>query len=242
MMDTLGAREERLHQRVAELLPWYVNGTLETAEQQAVLGHLAGCARCRAELDAARDLARAVKSAEAVAPSPHPVQLARLLARIDAAGPAGEEEPEMALLPVQGDAARRRTGLLAFSPRRMRQLLVAELAAILVLAVSLAWQRRPPMPPTSPTSPARYTTLSEETPIVAAPGRLPIRVLFAKNATAGRIQQILAGISGTITSGPSPAGAYVVEVKADADPVDVVVAYLRAQPEVSFAAPVAGGG
>ena len=242
-MDTLGAREERLHQRVAELLPWYVNGTLETAEQQAVLGHLAGCARCRAELDAARDLARAVKSAEAVAPSPHPVQLARLLARIDAAGPAGEEEPEMALLPVQGDAARRRTGLLAFSPRRMRQLLVAELAAILVLAVSLAWQRRPPAPmPSSAAPPARYTTLSDEPPVVAVPGRLPIRVLFAKNATAGRIQQILAGISGTITSGPSPAGAYVVEVKADADPVDVVVAYLRAQPEVSFAAPVAGGG
>jgi len=232
-MDTLGAREERLHQRVVELLPWYVNGTLATAERQTVEGHLAGCARCRADLDAARDLGRAVQGAEAVSPSPHPVQLARLLARIDAAGRAAEEEPETASLPVQRDepAGHRRAAFLALPPRRMRQLLIVQLAAILLLAVAVVWQR-----------PAQYVTLSSDAPVVAAPGRLPIRVLFAKSATAGRIQQILVGIDGQITAGPSPAGAYVVEVRAGADPVDVVLAYLRAQPEVSFAAPVAGAG
>src|SRR4051812_531011 len=122
-METLGSREERLHQRVLELLPWYVNGTLETAERQTVEGHLAGCARCRGELAAARDLARVVKNAESAAPSPHPVQLARLLARLDAA----PEEPDTAPLPVRrGEVAgRRHPALFALSPRRLRQLLVA---------------------------------------------------------------------------------------------------------------------
>jgi Putative zinc-finger len=36
--------------QATELLPWLLNGTLDAGERQEVLGHLAGCARCRAAL------------------------------------------------------------------------------------------------------------------------------------------------------------------------------------------------
>jgi anti-sigma factor RsiW len=86
---------EHLHQRVEQLLPWYANGTLAEAERRTVEEHLAGCPACRAELAGCRDLARAIDELGEVAPSPHPIQLSRLLARIDAleASPYGDGLP-----------------------------------------------------------------------------------------------------------------------------------------------------
>ena len=274
-MGTNQAREERQHQRISELIPWYVNGTLESTERQAVEAHAAGCPRCQEELAAATQLARAIQEAEAAAPSPHPAQLSRLLARIDAheAAPAADDAA-----PISADATPARAGdrfrsgvgqivtptrqslwrqsrraLAArfdFTPRRMRQLLAAELAAVLALASILAWHLRAPAvvapnPPAAATAPAaEYHTLSSDAPVAVAPGTVPLRVLFAEGATAARIQQILAGIRGQITAGPSPVGAYVVAVPAGpgADPADLVLAHLKAQPEVSFAERVAGAG
>src|SRR5438309_1920937 len=37
--------------RVAELLPWHLNGTLEPAEQHQVQEHLAQCEKCQREFD-----------------------------------------------------------------------------------------------------------------------------------------------------------------------------------------------
>lgn len=38
-------------ERVRELLPWYLHGSLETEEGEAVAGHLESCSDCRRELD-----------------------------------------------------------------------------------------------------------------------------------------------------------------------------------------------
>jgi hypothetical protein len=255
-MGTNQAREERQHRRISELIPWYVNGTLEAAERQAVEAHAAVCPRCQEELAAAAQLAREIQEAESAAPSPHPAQLSRLLARIDAheAAPTRSDAPGTAEDEVRSGAgqilARPRRPFAArfdFTPRRMRQLLAAELAAVLALASILAWHLRTPAafspnPPAA--SAAEYHTLSSDTPVAVAPGTVALRVLFAERATAARIQQILAGIRGQITAGPSPVGAYVVAVPAGpgADPADLVLAHLKAQPEVRFAERVAGAG
>ena len=39
---------------IRELLPWYVNGSLDAAEHEAVESHLASCEECRAELEDTR--------------------------------------------------------------------------------------------------------------------------------------------------------------------------------------------
>ena len=83
-------RGDRLHQRVSELLPWYVNGSLSQRERERVEAHLADCHRCQEEERACRLTAGTVKSAGEAAPTPHPVQLQRVLARIDE---AEREEP-----------------------------------------------------------------------------------------------------------------------------------------------------
>jgi anti-sigma factor RsiW len=40
------------HEQAQQLLPWYVNGTLEADEAALVEAHLAECAECRADLAA----------------------------------------------------------------------------------------------------------------------------------------------------------------------------------------------
>src|SRR5947209_7086314 len=85
MMHDREDHDERSHQRIWELLPWYVNGTLSGQDRERVEDHAAGCRRCQDEVKACRRTAAAVKGLGDVAPSPHPVQLQRVLARIDEA-------------------------------------------------------------------------------------------------------------------------------------------------------------
>jgi hypothetical protein len=299
-------REEREHRRILELIPWYVNGTLAADERQLVEAHAASCPRCHGELHAAAEMARAFQEDGEVAPSPHPVHLSRLFARIDAhqaavtAARHADNVRDLANIADTADAdnagdaadiadiadaadaaeiaaaakihrgrsgprpASSRSSLLArfdFTPRRMRRLLAGELAAILALAAILGWHLRTPAAPSPGTAMAataataataapvtapftEYHTLSSDAPVAVVPGTVPIRVLFSEGATAARIQQILAGIRGQITAGPSPVGAYVVAVPTGpgTDPLDLVLAHLRAQTEVSFAERVAGAG
>jgi len=243
------ARREHLHQRVWQLLPWYANGSLAAPERRTVEEHLAACRACREELAVCRELARAVTGLGEVAPSPHPVQLARLLSRIDAA----EERPRpLAPRLLAAPRALRRGAAthLAATPRPVRTLLAAQLAAIALLGAVLAGLgagSRPARPTASaaPAGPPLYRTLSEPAPArppagVAAGAQL--RLVFAEAATEGEIRRVLESVRGQIVAGPSPLGTYTVEVPRGrgADPLEVVLAHLRTRREVSFAAAVAG--
>ncbi len=83
MSHTARHREDE-HDEAWLLLPWLANGTLDAAESRQVGNHVAACERCRHELERCQDLAAALRSAPETAPTPHPIQLARLMARIDA--------------------------------------------------------------------------------------------------------------------------------------------------------------
>ena len=49
--------EADLHRHVAELVLWYVNGTLEGRDRDAVTAHLPGCPACREEVARCQTLA-----------------------------------------------------------------------------------------------------------------------------------------------------------------------------------------
>ena len=214
--------DERLHQRVWELLPWYANGTLGEAERRTVEEHAAQCERCREELQACRQLGEAVRRNAAEAPTPHPARLSRLMSRLDEAeGPS---------------RAARLKGLLAATPRPVRWVLAGQLAALLLLAAGWMWT--PPPPP-----PAEFKTLSD----AAAPATpatpddtVRVRVVFAQGATERQIRDVLLPIGGQLAGGPSPLGVYTVELPEGRDPLPVVLQHLRSRPEVSFAEPVTG--
>jgi hypothetical protein len=224
---------ERVHQRVWELLPWYVNGSLAERERERVEAHLAACLRCQGEERVSRHLAGAVARAGEVAPAPHPVQLQRMLARIEE---SEREERESAgrwrlLAPLRG--------LVRATPRPLRGALVAQAAVILLLVGFLAWSAS--RPGAAPNLQPAYRTLSnpDATPVPTA----RLRVMFSPQATEKEIRELLHGIHGEITAGPSPSGAYTVEVPAASDPAGVVLARLRSEPQVVlFAEPAAGPG
>jgi anti-sigma factor RsiW len=64
------------HRATLELLPWYVNGTLEGGERAQVEAHLSACLPCRRELEAQRALQSAVSVL------PQDPELSRALARV----------------------------------------------------------------------------------------------------------------------------------------------------------------
>lgn len=211
--------DERLHQRIWELLPWYANGTLGEAERRTVEEHAAQCEHCREEMQACRQLGEAVRLTAAEAPTPHPARLSRLMSRLDEA---------------DGSSTRARLGaLLTATPRPVRWVLAGQLAALLLLAAGWMWT--PPPPP-----PAEFKTLSDSVAPAAAADTTRVRVVFAEGATEHQIRDVLLPIGGQLAGGPSPLGVYTVELPEGRDPLPVVLQHLRGRPEVSFAEPVAG--
>ena len=223
---------ERCHQRVWELLPWYVNGSLAQPERERVEAHLAACRRCEEETRACRRTAAEIAGAGEVAPSPHPIQFQRVLARIEESD--REERHDgggwRLLAPFRA--------LVQATPRPLRGALVAQAAVIFLLVGFLAWGSLRPGSPSSGSSPAVYRTLSDPAPAPVPTFRL--RVMFSPKATEREIRGLLLGIRGEITAGPSPLGLYTVEVPAAGDPAAGVLARLRSEPQVTFAEPVVG--
>jgi len=68
------------HDDASTLLPWYVNGTLDAGEREAVEAHLAHCVACRQELAFLREVAAA--TAENGAPAPAGVDVRSLSGRL----------------------------------------------------------------------------------------------------------------------------------------------------------------
>lgn len=227
---------EKLHERVWGLLPWYVNGTLPQRERERVEAHLEVCRRCQEEEQVCRRTAEAVQGAGEVAPTPHPVQLQRILERIEETE-RGERTPR----PRMPRTSRWRLPslLLEATPRALRVALVAQAAIILLLAGLLLWQRLH-SGPVGVSAPAVYRTLSD-----APPARGPVlrlRVMFSPRATEGQIRELLLHVRGEITGGPSPLGVYTVEVPAGRDSLQAVLARLRSESQVMLVEPAAGEG
>jgi hypothetical protein len=222
---------ERVHQRVWELLPWYVNGSLAERERERVETHLAACLRCQEEERLCRLTAGVVAEAGEVAPAPHPVQFQRMLARIEESEREEKESagPWRLLAPLRA--------LVQATPRPLRGALVAQAAVILLLAGFLAWSLQ--RPGAAPTPPLPYHTLSN--PEAAPVPSVRLRVMFSPKATEKEIRELLHGIQGKIVDGPSPSGAYTVETPAAGDPPGVVLARLRSEPQVVMFAEPAGG-
>ena len=233
-----GGGERLRHQEAWELVPWYVNGTLEEDEAARLEDHLGRCPLCSREVAAQRALATALREAEREPPAPD-ARLDRLLARLD-----GEPEP---VRPAAADAALG-AGRLAWwrgTPRPARRLLAAQLAAVLLLAAGAGWlaARQVPEPPSSPTAvpPAQFRTLTQPAP--AAPPAVAgdaatVRLLFVAGTGEETMRRLLLAEGGRFVAGPSPTGVYTAAFAAPAAEVDALVEWLRESPAVELAEPV----
>jgi len=219
---------DQQHQEVWELLPWYVNRTLEAQEQAHVEQHLVRCSACQEEVTRCHHIATAVCLAEEPMPSPSPARFATLMAQIEATEAVGH--PTRRWWATLRHALRRYGALFSGTPRVARVVLAVEGALVLLLAVVLVWQVQ-----SAPD--ALYTTLSRP---MDRPAHLwgQIRLVVADQMTVRELRELLLGVQATIINGPSPLGVYTVAVPwvaSPPDPLQPVLEVFHAHPHVLWA-------
>jgi anti-sigma factor RsiW len=224
------AQVDRVHREVWELLPWYVNGTLDGQESQRVARHLSTCSACQTELTRCHDLAAAVHAAEEVAWAPSREHLSRVLARIDAA-----DAPRAWAGSWWQQLCTRCLGYrlwLQRTPSPVRWALATQGALILLLLGVIVWQ--------APFAPEPFYRTLADVNEQAPQDRVRIRVVFTPDMTAQEIRTLLHAIGGTIIKGPSSLGVYTVEVASAGtapDRASMVLDAIRAHRKVRLAEP-----
>ena len=199
------------HEQAQQLLPWYVNGTLEADESAMVEAHLVECAECRADLAAERVMAREV----AALPLDVEHAWSMLSDRIEAAGP-----PRRLAEPVPFLRRKVAIGWALGGP----------LAAAAAVAFAVA------VVPGAP-SPAGETYRALGSAPTAAPGNA--LVMFKPDARDVDLRSALTKAGARVVDGPTASGAYVVRIApaSRAQALDD----LRSMPQIVLAEPIDPG-
>jgi hypothetical protein len=219
MSSSKGSHTSIVHQDVWEVLPWFVNGSLEDQELEQVERHIAGCEECRHEASELQQLARIMVGAGAPMVTPDDA-FPELLSKI-------EEAERLQAVPWP------RRLLFAFSAGPfLRPVLVTGLVVIVMLA-ALLWRQSVPRPPEA------FRTLSDPAVAVESTG-LRVRMVFGSEIDEGTLRSLLLEVEGQIVGGPSPYGVYTVELPAEEDPAARarLLEEIRARKEVEFLEPV----
>src|SRR4030095_12784189 len=225
MRDPSDEADGNQHQKVWEILPWYVNGTLEGHEQEFVARHILRCQSCADEVTRCQSIATAVRSAKEAAWTPSPEHLARLMERVDRA--SASAAPEHWQIRVREWIEKIRLHFQE-TPSLFRWALAAQTAAIVLLTAAIVWQA----------SVAPYRTLSDAGS-GPEPGRVHLQVVFADDITEREIRTLLSSIEATIVAGPTPMAVYTVALAGDdrEEPARTreTLTVLRANPKVRLA-------
>jgi anti-sigma factor RsiW len=195
------------HLAAADLLPWYVNGTLQPAEAALVERHLGSCLACKQDIEGLKALqawyneerarCESLRSVTERAPTP----------------------PERQLL---GTALQHSTGWRA-RLQWWQVLLFAQSALIALLIVAFIVKQEPHY----------YHTLSSaRSPVEQGAA---IVVVFDAKVEEGRIRALLQSLHAHIIDGPTQEGAYSLRV-AEGDAARVI-AQLRQRAWVRLAEP-----
>jgi hypothetical protein len=221
------------HARAHELLPWLINGRIESREAAWLDAHLATCPACRAELAVQQRIRDAIAREPTVEFAPQ-AAFNRLWKRIEADA-HGVPATGAAVAEAHAAAAGHASSLdqPARSPRTravpwLRAALLVQAAAIAVLGVAL-W-RAPPAP--------AYRTVTDAPvgQVIAGP---VVKAIFDDQVRLADVKDILAASGLVVAAGPSEAGVYTL-VPRDARVSDIPPATLerlRADPRVRFAEP-----
>jgi hypothetical protein len=184
---------------VQKLLPWFVNGTLDSHESARVQGHLAECEECRDDLAGERQLARAVASL--------PLN-------------ADDGWKAMQLRLAEAAPARGRLAPARLVGRRvpLGWAMAGSLAASFALALVMTGFRPGAAPQQT------YHTLGSAPS--AAQGHAV--VLFKPDTTEQQMRVILSAQGARVVDGPTAAGAYVLHIDG-ADPAGAIQALRQSQ-------------
>lgn len=204
------------HRHAWDLIPWYINGSLDEAGRGGLQRHLEECADCRAELTAQRAILHAMQTRPLVENMPHG-SLQKLWARIDA-----EPAPAAPRKIARGAGPSRLAGWLTAA---------VVVQALLLGALSVALLKSP----RDGAGAAPFRTVSTPAPAPGVPG---IRAVFAPDMTLGELQALLERAHLHIVNGPSPEGVYTLATATAHEDAKQALLVLRAHPAARFAEPI----
>lgn len=215
--------ENRDHDYLWELLPWYVNEGLSRDEVSEVEAHLKDCPACQSEVSRCRDVSQTVKSNQREIWMPSAQHFATLLDSVDAfeakRSKAQDSLPWLA----------RWFPWFSQTPRPVRFTLALQGALVVALATTLLVRGSVPT--------ESYRTLSQPDEHPQLNGQ-QVRLVFSDDLTEKELREMLLGVHGHIVAGPSPLGVYTIALEAanaSAQVTPETLAKLRAHPKVRLA-------
>lgn len=214
------------HQKVWNLLPWYINHSLDPVEQDIVRKHVETCITCRIELNQQQRLFGKIQQIDLLQQVSQ-VSFARLKKRM-------EDQSKPSTLAEHIKPERK--------PKLPYQFLdfvkyTAWAAGLLLLAMPFLLNH----PMNEPGLKGEYRTLAS--PIEGEQKSNVVRIVFADQLNPKQIEAILNGVSGHVVKGPSQNGIYEVRIgnqPANSQKVNDAISYLRQNSLVVFAEPVRG--
>jgi hypothetical protein len=219
--------EAKRHEQVWELLPWYVNGTLDDSERETVAHHISMCQTCEGEVVRCRTLVSLLSTDDEPAWKPSSAHFNRLMTRVDRESSLPTSERWRLSMHEWLEKSR---AVFQSTPSPMRWALAAQTAVmvLIVMATMSTWIA----------APLPYSTLSD--PVLSdEASQSQISVVFAEDITEQEVRTLLNTIEGAIVAGPSAMAVYTVAVPASgdrrSDQVQAVLEKLRAHPKVRFA-------
>lgn len=226
---------DSVHQKTWELLPWYINNTLESPLRQLVDQHLEQCKDCRKELKEQQLLAQHVQQQDELSLSPQQ-SFSKLMKRIDAneqtRHDSHQSEPgSFSLLSY----VRTLWTNVQQTPSPTRWILAAQTVAIVFLLGNILWVSTPLVDNTP-----GFETMSNGQASLITHAR--IRIVFSDTSTEKDIRQILTRINARIIDGPSASGVYTLAVtngqETSREDLIEISRQLRLNHGVPFAEPV----
>jgi anti-sigma factor RsiW len=215
-----------------ELIPWYVNGTLEAAEAARLEAHLKGCEACRREYEGQRRLFEAMQTDATLVFAAEP-SFRKLMTRIGTHEDAGE----MAVGVPATVAPVAATRSVRAPIRAVRWLAAAALIEGLGLGYGAwAWHAY------GAAAPSSYMTLTS--PAASYRDTPRIRIVFRSELSLQDLGVLLHRAGAHIIDGPTESNVYTLGFRSgEVKPADIEqrAAALRASSEVLFAEPLGTG-
>ena len=235
-MKNIDKKSYASHQELSQLLPWYVNKTLQGSELKAVEAHLTVCLTCKRELIQLQKLAQAVIQEGALDSAEH-ASFLRLKKRLHSGTKLDLNAlPQQVNANVSGNVSQisnaKKQGWVGSAVSRS----ALAMAAALLLSLSVLMPRHTG---NDMQQDSAFRTLSDGQKQEAVNAN-EIRVVFAENVGQQQKAQILERVHGQfISDNPTAQGVYTVRLESDiaAKHLLDVVELLRKDSNVIFAEP-----
>ncbi len=207
-------RPEDNHAEIAELIPWYVKGTLSADEYKSVSSHLESCELCQQTLVECKTIAQTPPMIQTEW-KPSPVHFNRVLAALDELE-ANEKLDAVALSnekpvkkPSKPGFFQRLAAYVSQTPALVRWTVAVETLAIAGIIGFLVLPNY-----ISPYNTTGFETLSNAEPADTKVANV-VRVVFNADMSVKELYDLLKEANAQIRQGPSAVGAFTVEVAKD---------------------------